>query len=474
VSDLWRRDTRRLQVLATCLGTVAFALLITLFVTRRWDRLPRPDVGSQAGAAPATAPAGDRFPVVGAAATRPSDEPADLYVAETGSDANPGTAAAPFRTLQHAADVVKAGQTVRVRPGKYAGMNFYRQSGGTPGHPIRFLADPGAVINSAAKAGPNFDSGINLEPGKGWFVFSGFHVVNDDGSMQRACIRVGGNSNTQILNNTCEKPGTWGIIIGLCDDVLIQGNLCANSAGEHGLYVGRACKRATVRRNILRDNNRDGFHLNGGTDGPIDAALVEGNVIFGNQLSGIDADGVRNSVFRNNLIYGNGKHAVSLYNNNTATGCTDDLFVNNTLVSARMFPVMMKPGSTANRFYGNILLQGTERTTYGSFGTNGPPDGLASDYNVVADRFSTDLGVSRMTREKWSALTGQDRHSVTATADQVFVNLSADDYRLKYRSPAIGLGAPTMDRPELPADDLLGAPRPKGAIDAGAYRAPGR
>jgi hypothetical protein len=474
VSDSWRLSTRRLQVLAACLGTVALALLITFFVIRRWDRLRSPQDEPNAGAAPAIAPAttpsADRFPVVGVAATQPSDEPADLYVAETGSDANRGTASAPFRTLQHAADVVKAGQTVRVRPGKYAGMNFYRQSGGAQGHPIRFLADPGAIINSSAKVGPNPDSGINLEPGKGYFTFAGFHVVNSDGSMERACIRNSGNSNVQILANTCENAGTWGIISSVADDVLIQGNLCANSAGEHGLYVGRGSKRVTVRRNIFRNNNRDGFHLNGGGDGPIESALVEGNVIFGNQFSGIDADGVRHSVFRNNLVYGNGKHAVTLYNNDTAVGCTDDLFVNNTLVASRMFAVQMKPGSTANRFFNNILLQSTERSTYGTFGSSGLPTGLTSDYNVVADRFSTDLGVGHVSKATWSSLTGQDRHSVIATADQVFANPSADDYRLKSRSPAIGL-ATTSPRAEIPARDLLDHARPSGQIiDAGAYQ----
>jgi hypothetical protein len=459
----------KIHVLSACLATVTLALLVTLFVARRWDRLADLDEGSAMAAAPAaTAPTADRFPVAGVAATQSSDRPADLYVAESGSDRNPGTAAAPFRTLQHAADVVKPGQTVRVRPGKYAGMNFYRQSGGAPGRPIRFLADPGAVINSSAKAGSNNNSGINLEPGKGWFVFAGFHIVNADGSMERACIRVSGNSNVQILANTCEKGGTWGIISSLGDDVLIQGNLCANAAGEHGLYVGRGSKRVTVRGNIFRDNNCDGLHLNGGGDGPIDAALVEGNVIYGNQLTGIDADGVRESVFRNNLVYGNGKHAVTLYNHDTAVGTTGNLFVNNTLVAARMFAVQMRPGSTRNRFYNNILLQSTERAGYGTFGTGGAPAGLTSDYNVVVDRFSTDLGVGRMTKAEWTTLTDQDRHSVTATASQVFANPAADDYRLKSRSPAIGVGVPPPGPAQTPTDDLLGRPRGPAPV-AGAY-----
>src|SRR5687767_9673651 len=43
------------------------------------------------------------------------------YVAVDGADANPGSAAAPFRTIQKAADVASAGDTVIVRPGIYSG-----------------------------------------------------------------------------------------------------------------------------------------------------------------------------------------------------------------------------------------------------------------------------------------------------------------------------------------------------------------
>src|ERR1700686_2592846 len=42
-----------------------------------------------------------------------------FYVATTGNDSNPGTPAAPWRTIQHAADTARAGSTVHVRGGVY-------------------------------------------------------------------------------------------------------------------------------------------------------------------------------------------------------------------------------------------------------------------------------------------------------------------------------------------------------------------
>ena len=479
-----RRSSRMVArfVLACVIATLV-ALLVAARVrqhrARAHDQLPAAASGMDEGEdMPVAAASGalrlDHLPPAGAPTEAPVgavDPPADLYVSNSGSDANPGGAAAPFRTLQHAADVVKAGQTVRVRAGRYVGMNFYRGSGGAPGRPIRFLADPGVVINTSAKAGPNSDSGINLEAGKGWFVFSGFHIVNEDDSMERACIRVAGNSNTQLLRNTCEKPGTWGIIVGTSNDLLIQGNLCVDAGREHGLYVGRGSNRVTVRGNIFRGNKGDGFHLNGGADGPIDEAVVDGNAIVGNQLSGIDADGVVNGVFRNNLVYGNGKHAVSLYNTDTRTGCSGNLFLNNTLVSTRMFAILMRPGSTANRLYNNILVQASERREYGSIGASGTPKGLISDYNLVVDRFSADLGATRLTLTQWSDLTGQDGHSIVSTADRVFVDAAGDDYRLRAGAPATGVGTSAARLRELAGTDILGTARPADrGVDLGAYQ----
>ncbi|HEX7769069.1 MAG TPA: hypothetical protein VF422_03470, partial [Dokdonella sp.] len=42
----------------------------------------------------------------------------------TGNDSNPGSEAAPWATLQHAAGRVQPGDTVRVRTGSYAGAQF--------------------------------------------------------------------------------------------------------------------------------------------------------------------------------------------------------------------------------------------------------------------------------------------------------------------------------------------------------------
>ncbi len=51
------------------------------------------------------------------------------YVSTTGNDSNSGTQAAPWRTIQHAADTARAGSTVNVRGGIYEELVSINASG---------------------------------------------------------------------------------------------------------------------------------------------------------------------------------------------------------------------------------------------------------------------------------------------------------------------------------------------------------
>ncbi|NJM06617.1 DUF1565 domain-containing protein [Candidatus Gracilibacteria bacterium] len=54
-------------------------------------------------------------------AARVTAAPTVYTVAPNGNNANPGSTAAPFRTIQHAASVAEPGDTVVVRAGDYGG-----------------------------------------------------------------------------------------------------------------------------------------------------------------------------------------------------------------------------------------------------------------------------------------------------------------------------------------------------------------
>jgi hypothetical protein len=68
------------------------------------------------------------------------------YVATGGNDANAGTAASPFRTIQRAANVASAGDTVCVAVGTYR-ERVRLQRSGTSGAPIVFRGSAGTVVD---------------------------------------------------------------------------------------------------------------------------------------------------------------------------------------------------------------------------------------------------------------------------------------------------------------------------------------
>ncbi|MEO8183780.1 MAG: right-handed parallel beta-helix repeat-containing protein [Deltaproteobacteria bacterium] len=67
---------------------------------------------------------------------------ATYYVAPSGDDSDPGTEQLPFRTLQHAAELMQAGDTCLARTGVYR-ETVKPASSGRAGAPIVFMAAPG-------------------------------------------------------------------------------------------------------------------------------------------------------------------------------------------------------------------------------------------------------------------------------------------------------------------------------------------
>jgi parallel beta-helix repeat protein len=144
------------------------------------------------------------------------------YVSPDGSDTAAGTEGAPFRTIQKAASLVDAGDTVVVRAGTYAGFQLgwdFPQSG-TATRPITFKADPSVVIESR---NDETADGINLE-GSSYVVIDGFIVDNASGNIDRACIRTVSGRNVTVRNNDVSGCGTWGIFTSHSDYVRIEDN----------------------------------------------------------------------------------------------------------------------------------------------------------------------------------------------------------------------------------------------------------
>ncbi|NBW96145.1 MAG: DUF1565 domain-containing protein, partial [Planctomycetia bacterium] len=115
-----------------------------------------------------------------AAATVPA---AEYHVAPDGNDANPGTQAQPFATLQRGHDAAAPGDTVFVHGGTYrvagervAGVVLNKS--GEPGNPIRFFAfaDERPVIDCTGLTSPERPVGVKVSGS--WVHLKGLEVCH--------------------------------------------------------------------------------------------------------------------------------------------------------------------------------------------------------------------------------------------------------------------------------------------------------
>jgi parallel beta-helix repeat protein len=395
------------------------------------------------------------------------------YVSPLGNDAAAGTAAAPWKTLQRAADAVHAGDMVTVRPGNYAGftLGWNGPQNGTAAAPIVFNAQPGATIISRNSKTAD---GIDLE-GASYVTIQGFTITNTGGTITRAGIRSVTNDHAVIRDNSVDGMGRWGIFTGFSDDVLIEDNIASHSQAEHGIYVSNSGDRPVIRGNVVFGNHNCGIHMNGdvsqGGDGIISGALVEDNLIYDNGVnggSGINADGVRNSTFRNNVLYDNHASGISLFCEDGAGGSTGNNVTSNTIVMAddARWAINIVDGSTGNSVHNNILAN--RNTGRGAINIAADSlSGFSSDYNlVIGNRFTPDDGGTFMTLAQWRTATGRDAHSLVATEAGTFVDAAGNDYHLADDSAAIDGGDPAFS----PAFDADGNARnANGGADMGAY-----
>ncbi|KAB2847576.1 MAG: hypothetical protein F9K42_10065, partial [Ignavibacterium sp.] len=234
------------------------------------------------------------------------------YVSTSGNNSNNGlTAQTAFATLQHAADIAAAGDSVLVLAGNYAGFDI--RTNGTQILPIVFkVIENNVVIDERNSVTPD---GINIENAS-WIVIDGFEVKDQP----RAGIRAVVSDFITIRNNYCHNNYRWGIFTGFTDDLTIENNTCSFSAAEHGIYVSNSSDRPIIRNNHSFNNNGCGIHMNGdismGDDGIISNAIVEGNILHDNGYGGgsaINMDGVQDSKIFNNLIYNNHATGIAMF-----------------------------------------------------------------------------------------------------------------------------------------------------------------
>lgn len=381
-----------------------------------------------------------------------------------------------YDTIQDAADVVQPGDVVVVASGTWTG--FQIDASGTAEAPITFFGLIGATIDTPAETG----DGIRIENASHVRVW-GFTI---EGVPER-CIAARGATPEEpmvdvwVLGNTCTDSGVEGFYLSEIRASHVESNRIrdtgtSGSTRSHGIYLANAgSDDTTICGNSIAgavNDESNGIHFNGdlsvGGDGVISGLVVESNVVYGNAQNGFNLDGVRDSTFRNNVVWGNGRHAMRAYAIDGAEGPADIVVVNNTFIAG--------DGSWSLRFteddgghvvFDNILI-GLD-PEYGSIAIEDGVD-IQSDHNIVVDGFSPDGEESIVSLADWQEL-GYDESSFIASPEELFLDFEAGDFRIPDdTAPSVDACVASFGGVDAPAGDNLGNPRPVGAaFDCGAY-----
>jgi hypothetical protein len=212
---------------------------------------------------------------------------ATYYVATTGSDNSPGTQAQPWKTIQHAASVAVAGDTVLVAGGVYNQQVSFTRSG-TATQKIVFKPADGTtpIIDGTGLAVGQWGTLVGFN-NAAYVHFEGFEVRNSSAYL----VWIGGESHHLEL-------------VGL--DV--------HNGGASGIWLDGPKNRpamSVISGNHVHDNPQGGITVWSATGGYY---LIQGNEVWANKGSG-NYDGIQvgggdagshHIVVKNNYVHDNG------------------------------------------------------------------------------------------------------------------------------------------------------------------------
>jgi parallel beta-helix repeat protein len=357
---------------------------------------------------------------------------------------------------------------VLVQDGNYAGFSVSRSGTASRRLVVRAAAS-GAIINLPNPSG----EGITLNNAS-HVTIEGF-VVNGMPGYGVAAHNASATSPMRdliIRNNGVRDSGSSNIYLSQVADSLIEANLANNSKSSHGIYLANGgSDNTTLRNNTCSGNFKNGIHLNGdlsvGGDGLHSGVNLDGNRLFANAANGMDIDGMQDSTIQNNLVYGNGRNAVRVFQIDAASGPRNLRIVNNTLSvpAGGGWAVKLTEDGGGHVIFNNILLadggaSGSLALAHATF---------TSDRNIVVDRLSIDGDVSVIGLTTWKGL-GKDASSFIGIAATLFVDAAAANYQLRASAPARSAGLASLAGVAAPGADIAGIARPQSGSDIGAYQ----
>jgi parallel beta-helix repeat protein len=385
------------------------------------------------------------------------------FVSLAGSDTNAGTIDKPWRTLQHAAR--NASGAVYVRAGTYSGFTLERSG-------LRFRAYPG---ESVAVSGQIMVRGVTSAE------ISGF-TIRDVMTAHKGGLEVEQSSGVLVKNNML-RDNSFGLKLKYATDTIVEDNdFTANASGIEVHYAGEGI---VIRRNRIYENTRyldtsrsataiNFYRTTGQTH-------FTDNLVWGNQMDdfstgvGVEIYAASNIAITGNVFWDNGdlvetgtKNGVPCDNitftRNVAFRtegsehkglilrcASNSLIAHNTLVGLDKFAfgVSHRHGTYGDsveglRIVNNVVVDGRAYSI-----DNALPDSVIIDHNLA---YTTSTSTAQYGRhlayvfdrgntkslDTFRSWTGYEANGLSA--EPLFQDAAARDYRLRAGSPAIDRG----------------------------------
>lgn len=233
----------------------------------------------------------------GSSAPLPGDR--TLYVSPTGNDDNDGLAAdRALRTIARAASLLAPGDTVYVAPGTYTllptppgeprpteAVNI-DEVVGTAARPVRLIAD----IFGAQTGAPAGDVVINTDDASigirvsrsSHIVLDGFRIIGARGN-NGAGVQVRSNSSDVTVRNCIITRSGDGIRVENSNDALLFNNLIYGN-DNRGVRISNGAQRARIINNTIVNNRNRGIAIGGANANNVAAtgATVRNNIVQNN------------------------------------------------------------------------------------------------------------------------------------------------------------------------------------------------
>jgi hypothetical protein len=339
-----------------------------------------------------------------------------FYVSTSGSDSNPGTLSAPWRTVQKAMNTLQPGQIAYVRAGTYS-QNLLMKRAGTPSAPITIRNYPGERPVLHAGTSDSYGYPVLISSGAAYFRLSGFIIEN---------AALDTIVNVWVSDHDEAQPYA-------AHDIEVSDNEIRNSVGT-GMFVSPNTENVQILRNSIHNNGTGTAH----------------------QHQGVYVQG-QDAVVANNLVYDNPHgFGIQVRGQETATAADNVLVVENTAVGNQLAGIVVENTASNTTVVNNISAFNGTSGIFGYYCCGPTLPGNVAYNNLLYGNGSGATSGSNVI----------DFSRGNLSADPRFRDRSADDFHLLSGSGAIDRAlAPYSAR-----DDYDGAARPAGAgPDVGGF-----